>query len=659
MKVVLSLHICLVAVGAAADGANQNSTVAGSLFIERPTHHSLGFEWNIEGDANANAKGEVVWRKKNTGRWNRGMDLYRIGMGYEKDNSMIGRGWTYTIPDGVAGSILDLEAGTEYEIKMRLVDPDGVSGVFERDLTLSTRPEPSLPAQPVEIRHVYPPSYEGEMQQPAYENIMHAVNGYPPVCDTYQTIHPDAAKPGTVIKMHAGVHTYDNNRYWDDGPAFSYWLHGMITLVANGTEENPIYIVGAGDGEAILDGQNAGIFINVRSSDYLHFEGLTIRNAGISIFGGFQGERGGGTKGLVVKDCWFEDVVTGIMAQDGRSTDFSILDNVFIGRNPMGKINVFGRSTAGYAVNLSGQGHSVGFNYATNFWDGINVFTSALADPKDGQQARSIDIYNNDINNCSDQFIEADGGYANIRVLRNRMFNCPSQPISCQPVHAGPVYFIRNILWNVRNGKGAMKEHSGSQIYVFAHNTTSTHMSSAYLMAPPVDKSNWFVQNNLSLGPTEIDTPLADHIMGDLSDRHIASNNAYREGTANQTVRQNWRKKRIVFDSLAEYQSETGQEANTQLVDFEVFVNAEPPPLISRSTLVYPNAYDLRIKPESSLVDAGARIPGLNDGYEGEAPDIGALENGQPVPVYGPRNTLFPDRLESLRIGKYSVVKVE
>ena len=36
-------------------------------------------------------------------------------------------------------------------------------------------------------------------------------------------------------------------------------------------------------------------------------------------------------------------------------------------------------------------------------------------------------------------------------------------------------------------------------------------------------------------------------------------------------------------------------------------------------------------------MDAGVIMPGINDGFTGSAPDLGALEAGCPVPFYGPR----------------------
>jgi len=46
---------------------------------------------------------------------------------------------------------------------------------------------------------------------------------------------------------------------------------------------------------------------------------------------------------------------------------------------------------------------------------------------------------------------------------------------------------------------------------------------------------------------------------------------------------------------------------------------------------------DLRPKPGSSVIDAGMLIPNINEDFQGNAPDCGAYEAGQPLPHYGPR----------------------
>jgi hypothetical protein len=47
--------------------------------------------------------------------------------------------------------------------------------------------------------------------------------------------------------------------------------------------------------------------------------------------------------------------------------------------------------------------------------------------------------------------------------------------------------------------------------------------------------------------------------------------------------------------------------------------------------------FNFGLKPGSAAVDRGTPLAAITDGFSGKAPDLGALELGQPVPHYGPR----------------------
>jgi hypothetical protein len=117
----------------------QNATRPGRFHVEHPTLLNLGFEWAIEGDANRNAKVEVRFRKAGTAEWRSALPLLRIGgeRVYRDQYNM-----TYTVPEGFAGSILNLEPATSYECEFTLSDPDGVSGQAQQRVTVATRAEP-------------------------------------------------------------------------------------------------------------------------------------------------------------------------------------------------------------------------------------------------------------------------------------------------------------------------------------------------------------------------------------------------------------------------------------------------------------------------------------------------------------------------------------
>ena len=44
---------------------------------------------------------------------------------------------------------------------------------------------------------------------------------------------------------------------------------------------------------------------------------------------------------------------------------------------------------------------------------------------------------------------------------------------------------------------------------------------------------------------------------------------------------------------------------------------------------------DFRLKPNARVVDKGVALPNINDGFNGKAPDLGAIEAGTEMPVYG------------------------
>src|SRR5688500_8105313 len=103
----------------------QNATEAGRFHVEHPTLLNAGFEWAITGDANRNASVTVQFRAVGDAAWRNAPPLVRIGGEniYRRRENL-----DYTVPDGFAGSILNLMPGTEYECRFQLADPDGVTG---------------------------------------------------------------------------------------------------------------------------------------------------------------------------------------------------------------------------------------------------------------------------------------------------------------------------------------------------------------------------------------------------------------------------------------------------------------------------------------------------------------------------------------------------
>ena len=643
-------HVCLtllcMAVFAWVRSAAADDAVSpGEVTVQPPTLICLGLEWRVAGDENGNATAAVAYRKKGDVPWRPSLPLYRVGLGRRLEGRKLSDGTRHEgwpVPDALVGSVLDLEPGTEYEVRLQMADPDGVRGEAVRTVTCATRPDPR-PVQGSRVRHVYPPGWKGPRQEPAYPSIAGAVNGYHPWCDNYNVSY-DYARPGDTILVHGGVYRGDRFNYRDP---HVFWLWGTQVLTFGGTKEKPIVIKAAGDGEAIIDGaapkgeEPSPCLFNVMAADYLHVEGLVFRNAFIGIRAGLW--RVGGCKGLTVRDCVFANVANGVLGLDGRCRDFTILDNWFIGTNDGDQFHrtaggAWGRTRSGYAVNLLGSGHAVGFNYAERYWDGLNVNTSAHPDPALHMRALCIDFYNNDIHNICDNFIEADGGLYNIRALRNRCFNSMATPLSYQPIFVGPVYWIRNVVYNAANGAESFKA-CGAPIMIAHHNTFTGHWA-AYEGTEFADvRNNAFLGPGEPFGPKDRDRPVLQTAFKDPAS--VMDYNAHRVGLkgAEKPFVLRLGSKTWAAGNLAELGRLSGAETHGMEVrDFGVFVKAgEPSWKTDKTRLFTPDEVDLRPAPGGPLVDAGCRIPGVNDDFAGQAPDIGAYEAGRPVPHYGPR----------------------
>src|SRR5689334_4158775 len=153
-----------------AQGAG-NRTTPGEFVIDPPTLINLGFEWFIDGDDNRNASVATEYRKQGSAQWSSGLPLLRLQRERIGGNSRI----DVTSPNMFAGSILDLEPDTAYDVRLTITDPDGVTGERIKNATVRTRAEP-MPAAGGRVFHVYPPGFKGAKQEPSFEGLMCAYN---------------------------------------------------------------------------------------------------------------------------------------------------------------------------------------------------------------------------------------------------------------------------------------------------------------------------------------------------------------------------------------------------------------------------------------------------------------------------------------------------
>ena len=129
----------LAACCAACLAADEIRTTPGDLRTHA-TNYCIGVEWDITGDKNHNAVCQVRFRPKGETAWRMALDLFRTDYyGWWKSRKSLAKR-PYNM---LAGSILFLRPGAEYEVELSMADPDGGAG--KKNFTIRTRPWPAIP----------------------------------------------------------------------------------------------------------------------------------------------------------------------------------------------------------------------------------------------------------------------------------------------------------------------------------------------------------------------------------------------------------------------------------------------------------------------------------------------------------------------------------
>jgi hypothetical protein len=643
----------------AGEAAADNAVKPGDFVIERPTLLSLGFEWKISGDDNRNAVVQVTYRKAGSGSWRQALPLFRMGGEFiAGPKPQYGPNYyNFTVPPGFAGSVLNLEPDTEYDVHFVMSDPDG--GGAEKTVTVRTRAVPK-PATGGQVYHVYPFSHKAPLGPNEFIGLLAAYYIGADESD-HANVFPPRVKPGDIILVHAGV--YKDNRFVYGGfdksvENYGTSFDGTYYLTASGTPDKPIVIKAAGDGEVVFDGDGNDTLFNLEAANYNYFDGITIRNSNVGFLLGIKDIIGADgftlinsrsyNVGRVVRDDW------------AKSKDYYIANNVFLGRHDPEHItswigpNVWGKYPGfpallkdEYAVKVYGQGHVVAHNYIANFHDAIDHATFGNPSPVPGEYGASVDFYGNDMFNITDNCIELDGGVHNMRAFENRCVNTAQLAYSTQPIFGGPAYIYRNISYNNTTTGGLKLLDNPSGVLVY----NNTYIGGAGALGPA---SNLHFRNNLIVGDgwkkpifqVKTFTPYSTSDYNGFGPNAVPGSFAWDGppfGSANGGRVQK------AYDTLADYQKGSGQDKHSITVGLNAFVNVKPTDEANPRTLYLPESLDFRLRPRSAAIDKGVELPTITDGFKGRGPDLGAIEFGTAPPHYGPEAWPVGDAPSKLR----------
>jgi len=227
-----------------------------------------------------------------------------------------------------------------------------------------------------------------------------------------------------------------------------------------------------------------------------------------------------------------------------------------------------------------------------------------------GGPHRDTDIYGNVLAFCNDDGVELDGGQINVRFWGNWIDKALCG-VSCAPNRRGPSYVFRNLIvltGEERGVTGSGFKMGGDRypdpgLSLLLHNTvytTGAGLTSGHYGTGPTPM---LTRNNLFFGPT----PGRGRIR---------------------------------------YRHKRGGDFDYDLLPPHGVYGVSPLPkaweahaVVGRPSVRGEAIQDMRLALGSPGIDAGVVLPGLNDGFAGRGPDLGAFENGQAPALFPPRPT--------------------
>jgi hypothetical protein len=609
------------------------------------TFHAMGVIATIPAgaDGNSNSVASVDYRATGSADYAAGFPLTRVGA------------------TTFVGSLFWLTPGTSYDVRVRYSDADGAPlDTGWASATARTRAELTIPAatrtltvgpagtgtacttaapcalsQAIgqaqagdEVSLTAGTYYQGELtlSRSGTKDAPIVIRG---ASDAAHTIL-DGADPATFTwtSQGGGVYRTTVNRadphlvaansarlypYADSASLTTLSASNTPGFYANGTAVS-VHLAGGADPASVamtVSRYNSAFTIN---GSFVYVINLTLQNYGLAQYAKaiyirdgsdnlVRGSRfvtndlGIGLKGAanrnVIEDNEFSDTIAGWTWEDVKAE----------GNLETGGVRLYSP--------VDGRGTIIRRNKFHNFFDGLGICPGDSA-----AVSNETDFYDNESYDLGDDGVETDGWCVNVRLWGNK-FHDSLSGISLAPVGGGPVYCLRNQIYLTGAGTSQagytglpFKFNSGDgasgATYLF-HNTVDAQRAGndGFRIMSPGTWTTIYARNNVFAGTLHAlenanSTEPVDMDYDDLW-RSGGDYLARWDGLAKPQL-----------TTLAEYTAATGQEAHG--------ISLAP-------DFVAPATPDFTPSPSSPLIDRGLYIPGINDGYRGSAPDLGAIES--------------------------------
>lgn len=610
--------------------------------------HAAGVVATISGDVDGDASALLEWRRGASGAFRPGHPLVRVDA------------------TRFVGSLFELVPGVAHQVRITLVDPDGVTAPATRTADFATRP-PGLREPTVRTLFVAPGGDDGNpgtdpgaplatIQAAAArvapgdrvsiapgtyrESVVVTTSGTAAQPIVFRGSGPGVVLDGADAAIAAG------GVPWTSGTGGTWSLAIAFATGHAVTDQGRLFRYDSlADLQALAAGPPGGFFVDgstlrVKFSDgspptgrtihvarledgfrldgvsHVRVENLEIRHYGAGDYG--KGVYLRFASDSTVRNCRIHEVgAAGVWVKGGARNLIEgneILDTSIPGWDWNWTKGSSAENNAIVFTDDIGRGNVVRRNDLRGTFNGVGPCGSL---PPPAGFTSETDLYENLLSDHNDDAFEPEGWCANVRMWDNVIADV-HMAFAVAPAYPGPTWIVRNVARDFGSTRTSQQD---------GYTASVLKINSGY----PQPVGPLLVYHN-SFWTSAPNTPALALLNPGESTWIRARNNVF---AATSDVFYKVNPVTVDFDRDALWRSTSGRLAYWEgatypsLPDLRAGSGQELSGFFADPAFAAPAAGDFTPLPSSPLVDSGAVLPGVNDSPIGDPPDVGAVERSE------------------------------